>query len=164
MHVLLPGSESAESPSARGDVVLGAQRRPVAAEHLLGRLLVSGGAGSGGMWLLCGVLAGTVLLAADPALAEGLHAHGTPVADLAENEDFWNNVLRYISFFFSVLLGTAYQAVKPLIEAFKKPTTAILSIVGLAALAFFVSFTVQAMLGVTEPLDYVPSSIVTPQQ
>ncbi|EFN54403.1 hypothetical protein CHLNCDRAFT_15860, partial [Chlorella variabilis] len=57
---------------------------------------------------------------------------------------FWGNVLRYISYFFSVLLGTAYIAVKPLIELMKKPTTAVLVVGGLAGLFFFVSFTVQA--------------------
>jgi hypothetical protein len=33
---------------------------------------------------------------------------------LTPQEDFWSNVGRYGSYFFSVLLGTAYTAIKPL--------------------------------------------------
>jgi hypothetical protein len=83
------------------------------------------------------------------------------IADLAENEDFWGNVLRYVSYFFSVLLGTAYVALKPIVELLKRPTTAILVILGAAGLYLFVSTTVSAMLGVNE-FEYDPSSIVTP--
>ena len=44
----------------------------------------------------------------------------------------------------------------------KRPGTAILVIAGVGSLVWFVSFTVSAMLGMTEPLDYTASSIVTP--
>lgn len=80
---------------------------------------------------------------------------------LAENEDFWANVLRYVSYFFSVLLGTAYVAFKPIVALLKRPTTAILVIAAFAGLYYFVSTTVKAMIGVDE-FVYEPSSIVTP--
>jgi hypothetical protein len=108
------------------------------------------------------VLAATALLATPEAAHAADHlTTGGPIADLAENEDFWANVLRYISFYFSVLLGTAYVAIKPLLELLKKPTTAVLVVAGVAALYFFVSSTVGAMLGINE-YEYAPSSIVTP--
>ena len=89
------------------------------------------------------------------------HHHDAPLADIAENEDFWANVLRYVSYFFSVLLGTAYVAFKPILELLKRPTTALLVIAGAAGLYYFVSTTVSMMLGVNE-FTYEPSSIVTP--
>jgi hypothetical protein len=120
-------------------------------------------------WAIIGMLAGVTLLATPGlALAEHLpsatHSIPRPIADLAENEDFWANVLRYISYFFSVLLGTAYVAIKPIFELLKRPTTAILVIIGGAALYFFVSTTVGAMLGMNDIIEYEPSSIVTPMQ
>lgn len=107
-----------------------------------------------------------LLVVAEPALAEGepLHRSSQMVADLAENTDFWANVLRYVSYFFSVLLGTVYVALKPLGELLKRPTTAVLVVVGGAALYFFVSTTVSAMLGLNDLVEYHPSSIVTPMQ
>jgi len=120
-------------------------------------------------WAIIGMLAGVTLLATPGlALAEHLPSATSsiprPIADIAENEDFWANVLRYISYFFSVLLGTAYVAIKPVFELLKRPTTAILVIIGGAALYFFVSTTVGAMLGMNEIIEYEPSSIVTPMQ
>lgn len=120
-------------------------------------------------WTVVGVLAAAALLAspevalaAQASDATSFTAH--PIADIAENTDFWANVLRYISYFFSVLLGTAYVAIQPIINLLKRPTTAILVIIGGAALYFFVSTTVGAMLGMNDIIDYEPSSIVTPQQ
>mmetsp|Transcript_9579 Transcript_9579/g.18996 ORF Transcript_9579/g.18996 Transcript_9579/m.18996 type:complete len:193 (+) Transcript_9579:720-1298(+) len=109
--------------------------------------------------LLCGVLAaGLFFTAADWSMAATSSAGQY---DLAENEDFWANVLRYVSYFFSVLLGTAYVAFKPILELLKRPTTAVLVILATLGLYFFVSTTVTAMLGVEE-FEYEPSSIVTP--
>ena len=71
--------------------------------------------------------------------------------------DFWVNVSRYGRYFITVLLGTAYISVKPVLQLLKRPKTAVAVIVGLVALYLFVSTTVQAMLGVSNPLDYQPS-------
>lgn len=76
----------------------------------------------------------------------------------SEDSEFWVNVSRYGRYFITVLLGTAYISVKPVIELLKRPKTAFLVVAGVAVLYLFVSTTVQAMLGVSNPLDYQPSS------
>ena len=65
-------------------------------------------------------------------------------------EDFWSNILRYVSYFFSVLLGTAYTAVKPIGGFLKKPVSAVITVVAVIGLYIFVSSTVNAMLGVNQ--------------
>jgi len=104
---------------------------------------------------------GMLLVVPGDSTAMTTSDHPNVLADIAENEDFWANVLRYVSYFFSVLLGTAYVAFKPILELLKRPTTAILVIAGAAGLYYFVSSTVSMMLGVNE-FTYEPSSIVTP--
>ena len=86
-------------------------------------------------------------------------AHGTEAFQLAsEDSEFWVNVSRYGRYFITVLLGTAYISVKPVLELLKRPKTAFLVVAGIAVLYLFVSTTVQAMLGVSNPLEYQPSS------
>jgi hypothetical protein len=120
----------------------------------------------GRLWALAAVLGGAALLGgALPAAAAGEAPHRAHavLGELAENEEFWSNVGRYISYFFSVLLGTAYVALKPVLELLKRPTTAVFVVLGAGALYLFVSTVVSAMLGVNDLQEYVPSSIVTPQ-
>lgn len=69
-------------------------------------------------------------------------------------EDFWSNVGRYGSYFFSVLLGTAYTAVRPIGGLLRKPVTAVATLAALAALAIFVTTTVSAMLGLNGGYEY----------
>ena len=86
------------------------------------------------------------------------HFHHPEIFQLATGDsDFWVNVSRYGRYFITVLLGTAYITVKPVLQLLKRPKTAIAVILGLLALYFFVSTTVQAMLGVSNPLEYQPS-------
>lgn len=86
------------------------------------------------------------------------HLHHSEAFQLATGDsDFWVNVSRYGRYFITVLLGTAYITVKPLLQLLKRPKTAIAVILGLVALYLFVSTTVQAMLGVSNPLEYQPS-------
>lgn len=106
-----------------------------------------------GLGALC--LLGNPDLAAASDLGGPQH-HATEIFQLAENEDFWSNVGRYGSYFFSVLLGTAYVAVKPLIALFKKPVTAAFAVALLIGLYIFVSFTVKSMLGIEDPLGMQP--------
>ncbi|GAB4822131.1 hypothetical protein N2152v2_009177 [Parachlorella kessleri] len=142
-----PGSQPAGSPLENLSHRLVASSRPSDGQNLL---------------LLAAALVGVAALAAAPGAAvaggEGYHSHSAQVLfDIAEGEaGFWSNVLRYISYFFSVLLGTAYVALKPLVDLFKRPTTALLALGGIVGLIAFVSFTVNAMLGVTEPFEYNP--------
>lgn len=132
---------------------------PAAAATLLQRLVVGGSLADRSTLLLAAALGGALLLgAAEPAVAgdgstQLAHAAAAqPLGDLAENADFWGNVLRYVSYFFSVLLGTAYIAIRPIIELLKRPGTAVLVVAGIAGLVYFVSFTVQASVGLMEGL------------
>ena len=113
--------------------------------------------------LLAAGLLATTATTADAAFAADStgSVNSIDMYSLAENEDFWANVLRYISYFFSVLLGTAYVAFKPVVALLKRPTTAVLVIAAFAGLYYFVSTTVKAMIGVDE-FTYEPSSLVTP--
>ena len=107
-------------------------------------------------------LAGILLLSfgyAAECQAATQQTHGSEVFQLAsEDSEFWVNVSRYGRYFITVLLGTAYISVKPVLELLKRPKTAFLVLTGIAVLYLFVSTTVQAMLGVSNPLDYQPSS------
>ena len=86
------------------------------------------------------------------------HYSHSEAFQLAEGDsDFWVNVSRYGRFFITVLLGTANISAKPFVRLLKRPKTDVALIVGVVALYIFVSSTVQAMLGVTNPLEYQPS-------
>ena len=118
-----------------------------------------------GAVLLAAVVGGVALLAAaEPAAAaDGAARLLQPaVGELGENQEFWGNVLRYISYFFSVMLGTGYIMLKPFAALLKRPVTAVLLLLGVAALLYFINFTVQSMLGVNEVLFDESTSFVTP--
>ncbi|CAL8469059.1 g8600 [Coccomyxa elongata] len=83
------------------------------------------------------------------------HPLAADLNQLAENEDFWSNVGRYGSYFFSVLLGTAYTAVKPIGGLLRRPVSAVLTISAIIGLYIFVSTTVTAMLGVNSEEAFV---------
>lgn len=119
--------------------------------------------------VMCVLGASYILSLVDPSSAlaasssnSDIHdAVAQPIADISENTEFWANVLRYVSYFFSVLLGTVFTILRPLANLMKNPLTAALVIAGAAGLYFFVSTTVQAMLGLNDIIEYEPSSIVT---
>lgn len=83
------------------------------------------------------------------------HPFAADLNQLAENEDFWSNVGRYGSYFFSVLLGTAYTAIKPIGGLLRRPVSAVLTISAIIGLYIFVSTTVTAMLGVNSEDAFV---------
>lgn len=60
------------------------------------------------------------------------------------------------------MAGTAYIMVKPLAGLFKNPVTGVLGLGFIAGTIYFVYFTVNAMIGLTDPVGYEASSIVTP--
>jgi hypothetical protein len=106
-----------------------------------------------------------VLLApAEPASADALHStaavHASPLFDVAEGEEFWGNVAKYGRYFVTVMLGTGYVMVQPLVAAFKRPVTAIVAIVGVGGAAVLLKFTLDAMLGIQEPFAYEPGNVV----
>lgn len=99
---------------------------------------------------------------AEPAAAaDGMqHQHSIqPIMDLAEGEEFWGNVARYSRYFVTVMLGTGYVMVQPLLAAFKRPVTAVLAVVGLGGGFLALRYVLNAMLGVQEPFVYEPGSI-----
>lgn len=87
----------------------------------------------------------------------------SPVADIASEAPIWENIVRYVQYFFSIMLGTGYVMLKPIGRLLKNPFTAILVIAFVVGMFFFVKTTVNAMLGVEDLFEYQPSSAVTPQ-
>ena len=89
--------------------------------------------------------------------------HHTPnvLMQLSSEEDFWGNVYAYIRYFFSVLLGTAYVAVRPIVGLFKNPVSAFFTIFALVGLLVFVSVTVNAMLGLSNVEPFQPLDTMT---
>jgi hypothetical protein len=96
------------------------------------------------------------------AAADGMQRQHSiqPIMDLAEGEEFWGNVARYSRYFVTVMLGTGYVMVQPLLAAFKRPVTAVLAVVGIGGGFLALRFVLNAMLGVQEPFAYEPGSIV----
>jgi hypothetical protein len=109
-----------------------------------------------------------LLAPAEPASADALHStaattaavHASPLFDVAEGEEFWGNVAKYGRYFVTVMLGTGYVMVQPLVAAFKRPVTAIVAIVGIGGAAVLLKFTLDAMLGIQEPFAYEPGNVV----
>ena len=64
-------------------------------------------------------------------------------------QEFFKNVSRYPRFLISFSLGILFNALEPLKPLLEKPTTAI-ALIGIAIAALvFLSFTLQAMLGLS---------------
>ena len=62
-------------------------------------------------------------------------------------QDFFTNVSRYPRYLVSVSLGILYTLISPLLPLFKRPSTAIAAVALLVAAFMFLTFTLQAMLG-----------------
>lgn len=64
-------------------------------------------------------------------------------------EGFWINVLRYIRYFVTTLLGVLLSVVESLRQLFQRPVTAI-ALLGLIVGGFvFITLTLRAMLGLS---------------
>lgn len=110
-----------------------------------------------GLAIGCSVLVASAL--SEPAIAADLDRLHIPLDRdmnaLAFNfdplyDEFWDNVRRFILYFFSVTSGGFYMLVRPIGDLFKKPVTAALTVVILGG-SFYLVFTVlQLMLGITE--------------
>lgn len=110
------------------------------------------------------LLALSSLSSSEPAAAAtDLQHHQSsiqPILDLAEGEEFWGNVAKYGRYFVTVMLGTGYVMVQPVIAAFKRPVTAVAAIVGIGGGFVLLRFVLNAMLGVQEPFAYESGAIV----
>lgn len=97
----------------------------------------------------------------DPCMADSMVSgdeavHSSQIFSLAEGEDFWSNMASYGRFFISVMTGTTYVILKPVLGLLRRPRTAIFVVIGAALLYFGLRATVDAMLGLTD-LGYSPS-------
>lgn len=116
----------------------------------------------------CGALTlGAALLALLPAEAAHAAAHGADVhaqlaalnpsvPDFAEGQEFWGNVVRYGRYFITVMLGTGYVMLRPLFGLFKNPVTGVLAVAAIAGAVYGTKLTLDAMLGLSEPFEYLP--------
>lgn len=74
-------------------------------------------------------------------------------------EEFWDNVTRYVAYFFTVVSGGAYSILKPLADLLRSPVTALFTVIFIAGVGYLTYLTVSAMLGLegmTYQYDYTP--------
>ncbi len=64
-------------------------------------------------------------------------------------DGFWNNVLRYIRYFVTTLLGVLLSTFSPLAPLLKRPVTLIALLGFFAGGLVFVTLTLRAMLGLS---------------
>ncbi|MEW5299967.1 MAG: hypothetical protein WDW38_002797 [Sanguina aurantia] len=100
-------------------------------------------------------------LLAEPAVAHEMHHHAgaMPQFELADETSFLENVGRYGKYFVTVMLGTVYTILKPFAGLFQKPVTAVLAIGGVVGGGILLKIVLQAMLGVTEPMENLSQGI-----
>lgn len=158
----IASSDNASTSSSSSSPPSPAARTPVVANFAVLAAAVAGLAAFGGATAPHAAAAAALIDAAaagihvaspsTPLLADLNHLHLSPsISDLADSEDFWSNLLRYVSFYFSVLLGTAATAARPVVAALKRsPASAAGVIVFALVLGIFVTKTVGAMLGVDD--------------
>lgn len=63
-------------------------------------------------------------------------------------QDFFSNVSRYPRYLISFSLGVLLTMFSPLLPLFKRPVTAVATVLFLLAGFLFIGFTLRAMLGV----------------
>eukprot|EP01023_Acetabularia_acetabulum_P065468 TRINITY_DN8673_c0_g2_i2.p1 TRINITY_DN8673_c0_g2~~TRINITY_DN8673_c0_g2_i2.p1 ORF type:complete len:185 (-),score=17.68 TRINITY_DN8673_c0_g2_i2:231-785(-) len=94
---------------------------------------------------------------AAPAVASELHNHGSQhLFDIAQDQPFWSNVLRYMKFFVTVMLGTGTVVARPIQQLLKNPVSAVLFISFVILSLIGLKFTLTAMLGMDEAIDLQP--------
>ncbi|MDJ0621089.1 MAG: DUF751 domain-containing protein [Calothrix sp. MO_192.B10] len=64
-------------------------------------------------------------------------------------DGFWNNVLRYVRYFVTTLLGVLLNTFAPLGSLAKRPVTLVALLGLLAGSLVFVTLTLRAMLGLS---------------
>eukprot|EP00879_Flechtneria_rotunda_P005034 GHRR01005310.1.p1 GENE.GHRR01005310.1~~GHRR01005310.1.p1 ORF type:complete len:205 (+),score=52.55 GHRR01005310.1:218-832(+) len=156
--VMADSAQNASSSSATPDSPSRQQQQDVSVLH---RIFLLGSQDSVPVMNLLAV-AWLLLLAipAGPAAADSLQQHGPhALYDLAEGEEFWGNVAKYGRYFVTVLLGTGYVMVQPVVAAFKRPVTAVVAIVALVGGSILLKLTLDAMLGIQEPFAYEPGNV-----
>jgi len=97
--------------------------------------------------------------AAEVARDPSFHPVAANVGQIAAEEDLLSNLAKYARFAISLSTGTVYVILKPFAGLLKKPVTAVLLVVGVVGFIFFLNFTINAMLGITDPVEYKFSPI-----
>ncbi|MEO1094444.1 MAG: DUF751 family protein [Cyanobacteria bacterium J06638_28] len=64
-------------------------------------------------------------------------------------QEFFNNVSRYPRYLISFTLGILFNALEPLLPLLQRPVTAIALVGAVIATFVFLTFTLQAMLGLS---------------
>eukprot|EP00244_Chara_vulgaris_P007518 TRINITY_DN2811_c0_g1_i2.p1 TRINITY_DN2811_c0_g1~~TRINITY_DN2811_c0_g1_i2.p1 ORF type:complete len:340 (-),score=22.01 TRINITY_DN2811_c0_g1_i2:918-1937(-) len=72
-------------------------------------------------------------------------------------EDFWDNMRRYVLYFFTVATGGLYTLVKPLSDLLRRPATAVLVVVLATGVIYLTYATLNTMLGINQDFDYLYS-------
>eukprot|EP00240_Pyramimonas_obovata_P014399 CAMPEP_0118925172 /NCGR_PEP_ID=MMETSP1169-20130426/3095_1 /TAXON_ID=36882 /ORGANISM="Pyramimonas obovata, Strain CCMP722" /LENGTH=198 /DNA_ID=CAMNT_0006866395 /DNA_START=60 /DNA_END=656 /DNA_ORIENTATION=- len=107
--------------------------------------------------LLLSAVAYVWLTNADPACADSLpmdHSQVPTINEMwtvAEGEDFWVNMTRYMKYGVTVVFGTGYVIIKPLFGLLRKPQTAIPLIIFVVAFVAGIRALLQTMLGLNDP-------------
>ena len=106
-----------------------------------------------------------ILLQAEPSMASTLDPHkdASQILDLTpatlallppQASEFWDNVGRFVVYFFTVLTGGFLSLVQPIIDRLRSPSSAALVIVALAGGFFLAYTTLAAMLGLNPSDTY----------
>lgn len=114
--------------------------------------LACGGSDAGaGLGLGALMAIGVLALSAEPALASQLTSGSGPQEQfmLAENQEFWGNVLRYGRYFVTVMLGTGYVIARPVVAMFKNPVSGLLALLLIVGSVVGTKVTIDAMLGLS---------------
>lgn len=61
---------------------------------------------------------------------------------------------RYARYFVTVMLGTGITMVRPVLDMFKRPVSAVLAVTGIVGGSILLKFTLEAMLGLSDPVPY----------
>lgn len=104
-------------------------------------------------WLLLGQGNEAYALDLDESQRTFVHGMNPPqeFLQMASDDSFWTNMVRYFQYFISLTVGLLYVNLKPLFNLMKKPGTAIFAIVFLYGAFTFVKLTVTSMLGLDDP-------------
>ena len=106
-----------------------------------------------------------ILLQAEPSMASTLDPQkdASQLLDLTpatlallppQASEFWDNVGRFVVYFFTVLTGGFLSLVQPIIDRLRNPSSAVLVIVALAGGLFLAYTTLAAMLGLNPSDTY----------
>merc|ERR1712144_72915 len=69
---------------------------------------------------------------------------------VTQDDDFFLNLTRYGKYFFTVMFGTVYIMLKPVLDMSKRPSSAIFTLMAFIGVLYVLSLTLKAMLGIDD--------------